>query len=101
MLLADLSPDAEASIVGFVGLGTCRRGHGRRRHRGRRRRGGGRGRRACVPDELRLMEIGLRPGQRVRIVQRVGLGGKLLALGCARIAIDAETARRIEVEVLT
>jgi ferrous iron transport protein A len=47
---------------------------------------------------LRLTEIGLRAGERVRVIQRAGLGGRLLALGCGRIAVDAGTARCIEVE---
>ena len=46
---------------------------------------------------LRLTELGLRRGAPVRVVQHAGLGGRLIALGCGRIALDSGTARRIEV----
>ena len=47
---------------------------------------------------FRLTEIGLRAGERIRVIQKAGLGGRLLALGCGRLAIDEGTARCIEVE---
>ncbi|MBN2176665.1 MAG: ferrous iron transport protein A [Demequinaceae bacterium] len=71
MLLIDLTPGVDARVTGV---------------------------RASGGDSLRLTEIGLRPGEKVRVVQRAGLGGRLIALGCGRIAVDAGTARRIEVE---
>jgi len=53
-----------------------------------------------VQRSLRLREIGLRPGERIRVIQRAGLGGRLVGLGCVRIAVDATTAACIEVEVI-
>ncbi len=116
MLLADLPPDIDARIIGLrAPEGPRRKGRGRRRGRrrgrwarvpGGRRHLGGRGRRRRrgrglrVPGDLWLKEIGLRPGERIRVVQKAGLGGRLVGLGCARIAIDLGTARCIEVEVL-
>ena len=48
---------------------------------------------------LRVREMGLRAGQRVRVAQRGGFGGCVLAVGGARLAIDRATARRIDVVV--
>jgi ferrous iron transport protein A len=52
-----------------------------------------------VLEDLRLKEMGLRPGERIRVIQKAGIGGRVIALGCARIAVDSATARAIEVEV--
>lgn len=47
---------------------------------------------------LRLTEMGIRPGVDVRVLQRAGIAGRLLALGCERIAVDLATAGGIEIE---
>lgn len=47
---------------------------------------------------LRLGEMGIRPGVNVRVLQRAGIAGRLLAFGCERIAVDLATAGGIEVE---
>jgi ferrous iron transport protein A len=47
---------------------------------------------------LRLSELGIRPGAEFRVLQRAGLGGRLIALDCERIALDSRTATTIEVE---
>ena len=70
MRLSDLAPGEEACVVAVRGTGDAR---------------------------FRLLEIGLRPGARVRMVQRAGVGGRLVALDCGRIAVDAETSRDIDV----
>lgn len=46
----------------------------------------------------RMHELGLRPGARVRVVQRTVAGGLVVALGADRFGLDAATARRVEVE---
>lgn len=55
-----------------------------------------------VPEapRLRLGEMGLRQGALVRVIQKVGAGGRLLGMGVSRLAIDRATARSVEVEVL-
>lgn len=44
---------------------------------------------------FRLAELGIRPGMTVRVVQRTGFGGRVLACGTARIALDRDTAAHI------
>ena len=44
---------------------------------------------------FRLSELGLRPGQHVRVIQRCAFGGRVLARGSERIALDSATARTI------
>jgi ferrous iron transport protein A len=48
---------------------------------------------------LRLKEMGIRPGAGVQVLQHAGIAGRLLALGCERIAVDVATAGGIDVEV--
>jgi ferrous iron transport protein A len=50
-----------------------------------------------VVRERRLAELGLRRGQPVRVLHRTTGGGRLLAVGDARIAVDSRTLRAIEV----
>ncbi len=40
---------------------------------------------------MRLAELGLRPGQTVRIAQRSVAGARVIAVGGSRIALDAAT----------
>ncbi len=47
---------------------------------------------------LRLREMGLRPGTRVRLAGRGAAGARVIAIGGARIAIDRGTSALIEVE---
>ncbi|WP_314686260.1 FeoA family protein [uncultured Bifidobacterium sp.] len=46
---------------------------------------------------FRLEELGLRRGTTIRVVQRSAFGGRVLARGPERIAVDGGTARRIHV----
>jgi len=52
-----------------------------------------------VPAQMarRLAELGLRAGERVQVMHRTAGGGRLLAVGDTRIAIDRQTARAIPV----
>ncbi|GAB2933531.1 hypothetical protein GCM10027047_32470 [Rhodococcus aerolatus] len=45
----------------------------------------------------RLAELGIRTGQPVQVLGRTAGGGRLLAVGDARVAVDRSTARGIEV----
>jgi ferrous iron transport protein A len=45
----------------------------------------------------RLAELGLRAGERVQVMHRTAGGGRLLAVGDTRIAVDRQTARAIPV----
>jgi ferrous iron transport protein A len=45
----------------------------------------------------RLAELGLRAGQRVRVLHRTAGGGRLLGIGADRIAVDRGTLRAIPV----
>ena len=47
---------------------------------------------------LRMREVGLRAGAVVRITQRGPFGGRVVAVGGSRIALDAATAAAILVE---
>ncbi len=47
---------------------------------------------------LRLREMGLRPGTRVRLAGRAASGARIVAVGGARIAVDRQTSALIEVE---
>jgi ferrous iron transport protein A len=47
---------------------------------------------------LRLAELGLRPGTPFRVTHRGAFGGRVLALGADRFAVDAATCARIAVE---
>lgn len=46
----------------------------------------------------RLAELGLRPGERVRLAQRSVGGVRVLEVECMRIAVDAATAACLPVE---
>ena len=48
---------------------------------------------------LRMREIGLRPGGAVRVIQRAAFGGRVIAAGAGRLALDGATAACIDVEV--
>ncbi len=52
-----------------------------------------------VPTSMarRLAELGLRAGERVQVMHRTAGGGRLLAVGDTRIAVDRQTARSIPV----
>ncbi len=47
---------------------------------------------------LRLREMGLRPGTRVRLAGRAASGARVVAIGAARIAVDRATCAHIDVE---
>ncbi|MBM6699276.1 ferrous iron transport protein A [Bifidobacterium pullorum subsp. saeculare] len=46
---------------------------------------------------FRLLELGLRVGTVLRVVQRGNFGGRVVARGSERIALDGGTARAIRV----
>lgn len=46
----------------------------------------------------RLMELGVRPGARVSVLQRTAGGGLVLGINGARIALDRSMTRRIEID---
>ncbi len=48
-------------------------------------------------ERLRLAELGVRPGEQVLVLQRTSGGGRILALGDCRIAVDRPTARSIAI----
>ncbi|GAB2472872.1 FeoA family protein [Xylanimonas ulmi] len=50
-------------------------------------------------DRLRLRNLGVREGAVVEVVNRSPFGACVLALGADRVALDAATCARIEVEV--
>ncbi len=52
-----------------------------------------------VPTSMarRLAELGVRAGERVQVMHRTAGGGRLLAVGDTRIAVDRQTARSIPV----
>ena len=53
----------------------------------------------CSPDSAdRLREIGLRPGVRVRVLQRSVFGAIVIAVGFSTVALDRETAGSVAVE---
>lgn len=49
---------------------------------------------------LRLGELGIRAGALVRVSQRAAFGGRVLAVGADRFALDSRTCGLIEVEPL-
>ncbi|MDN4478951.1 FeoA family protein [Demequina sp. SYSU T00039] len=53
---------------------------------------------ADAPVALRLREMGLRPGIRVRVAGRAASGARVVAVGGARIAVDRQTSALIEVD---
>jgi ferrous iron transport protein A len=50
---------------------------------------------------LRMCEIGLRPGAVVRVVQCAAFGGRVIACGHQRFALDAATAAALRGTQLT
>ncbi len=50
--------------------------------------------------QLRLQELGLRPGKEASIALRGAFGGVVLNVAGSRVAVDHRSARHIEVEVL-
>ncbi|GIG26841.1 FeoA family protein [Cellulomonas denverensis] len=54
-----------------------------------------------VPQRRRLAELGLRPGAVLRVTQRAAFGGRVVALGAERFAVDAATCARVEVGPVT
>lgn len=46
---------------------------------------------------FRLCEIGLAPGTGLRVVQRGAFGGRVIAFGDERVAVDGATARAVRV----
>ena len=53
---------------------------------------------AEAPVALRLREMGLRPGVRLRLAGNAASGARVVSIGAARIAVDRATCARIEVE---
>ncbi len=53
---------------------------------------------AEAPIALRLREMGLRPGTRIRVAGRAASGARVVAISGARIAVDRQTSSLIEVE---
>ena len=51
-----------------------------------------------VGDPLRMRELGLRVGCLLQVTQRAGFGGRVLALGPTRIALDHVSCAALEVE---
>ncbi len=47
---------------------------------------------------LRLREMGLRPGTLISVVGIAAAGARIVAIRAARIAIDATTAAKVEVD---
>jgi ferrous iron transport protein A len=45
----------------------------------------------------RLAELGLRPGAVVTVLRRTAGGGRIVAVGTARVALGRETARGLDV----
>ncbi|WP_115728599.1 FeoA family protein [Actinomyces culturomici] len=48
---------------------------------------------------LRLQELGLRPGTEFYVANRAAFGGVVLNIAGTRVAVDAKSAKRIDVEV--
>ncbi len=49
-------------------------------------------------DLLRVREIGLCHGAVLRVWRRTPFGGRVIGLGGSRIAVDGDTAARVQVE---
>ena len=56
----------------------------------------------CAPPtaRLRMREVGLRVGSVVRVTQQGPFGGRVVAVGASRIAVDGATASRIAVRAV-
>lgn len=51
-------------------------------------------------NQLRLQELGIRPGSEAVVTQKAGFGGLILNLAGSRVAVDHRSAGLIEAEVL-
>ncbi len=49
---------------------------------------------------LRLQELGLRPGAEFIAINKAAFGGRVLNIGGTRVAIDHDSAKRIEARLL-
>ncbi|MBD7981314.1 MULTISPECIES: FeoA family protein [Oerskovia] len=54
------------------------------------------GARLTPTSDVRLRELGLRPGADVTVALRTPFGGRVVLVGRRRIALDAATVRRFE-----
>lgn len=52
-------------------------------------------------DRLRVGELGLRPGAVVRVTHRAAFGGRVVAVGAERFALDAATCALVRVAPVT
>jgi ferrous iron transport protein A len=52
-----------------------------------------------TPRARRLAELGLRPGVVLTVLRRTAGGGRLVAIGDARVAVGRETARALDVSL--
>ncbi|RBP99028.1 FeoA family protein [Bifidobacterium xylocopae] len=48
---------------------------------------------------FRLRELGFREHERIRVIQKANFGGRVVAHGTERIAVDGATARHILVQL--
>lgn len=46
---------------------------------------------------FRLRELGLRDGAQLRVTHKAAFGGRVVALGADRLAVDARTCAHVEV----
>lgn len=49
---------------------------------------------------LRMQELGLRPGMQLVVIQKAAFGGRVINIRGSRVAVDAASSRRMEVEIL-
>lgn len=49
----------------------------------------------------RLLELGFRPGARIRMGRKVAGGARVVTIGSARYAVDARTLRQLDVLTIT
>lgn len=55
------------------------------------------------PDRItarRLASLGLRPGCRIQLVQRLASGGRIVSVSGGRVAVDRDILRELPVEVV-
>ena len=53
---------------------------------------------AAPAHRLRLAELGFRLGQSVRVTHRAAFGGRVVAIGADRFALDRATCARVQVD---
>lgn len=51
--------------------------------------------------QLRVQELGLRSGAQFTVTNRAAFGGVVINVGGARVAVDARSARNIDVELVS